>query len=245
MKVHKNKTVTSKIKDYKRDKKLLTPPFGQINIDQVMWHKEMLPDFLWIDSLVVFYGDIVASEYYNRLLDVLDEFHKIDPILTGTISDFGLIKIEDRPEILKANKYLIEDTILNPFGNIIRLYPKCPMFWLLGNTTSNKLNIPDTIEDAKSAVKRLFPAKDNHSGLVRALPLNRFFKHNKLHITSNMKDTIKSIEEYPRGDRYRAESFARSILNMFYMQEHEKNPDLSKWSEYFWTYNFKISKCEV
>ncbi len=245
MRTPPKKVLSSKIKDYKRDKKVLTPPFGQINMSQVMWHKEMLPDFLWIDSLVVFYGDIEASEYYNRMLNVLDEYHKAEPILTGTISDFGLIKPEDRPKILKANKFLIEDAVIHPFANIIRLYPECPMSWLLEGASLYELNVSDTIEDAKKAVERLFPAKDNHSGLVRALPLNRFFKHKKVQITSNMKETIKSIEEYPKGDRYRAESFARNLLNMFYMQEHEKNPDLAKWSKYFWTYNFKISKCEV
>src|SRR5579872_3417409 len=99
------KVLTSKIKDYKRDKKMLTPPFGQINMTQVDWHREMLPDFLWIDSLVAFYGDIEASVYYNRLLDVLDNYYKDEPILTGIISDFEFIKEKDRKQILEKNKF--------------------------------------------------------------------------------------------------------------------------------------------
>ena len=104
MKSKTGKVLTSKIKDYKRDKKTLTPPFGQINMTQVFWHRDMLPEFLWIDSLVAYYGESGAPDYYNRLLSVLDEYHKGEPILVGMVSDFGLIAKEDRETIINKNK---------------------------------------------------------------------------------------------------------------------------------------------
>ncbi len=245
MSTQANKVFTSKIKDYKRDKKTLTPPFGQLKMIQVMWHKDMLPDFLWIDSLIAFYGEMGAPIYYNHLLDVLDKYHSGEPILTGMISEFSLIPEKDREEIISKNKFLIEDTIINPFSHIIRLYPECPMSWLLDGADLTPQDNGDAIEDAKRAVKRLFPAKDSHGGFVRALPLSRFFKHNKVFITSKLTELVKSIEEYPNGDRHHAESFARTTHNMYYGQERSKNPDLAKWSEYFWKINYTISKCET
>lgn len=239
------KILVSKMGDYKRSKKVLVPPLGQINMSQIFWHKEMLPDFLWIDSLVVFYGEMAASNYFNRVLDVLDNYYRAEPILTGMISDFNLIDDKIRKEVLTTNKFLIEDAVIKPFGDIIRLYPECPMAWMLEAVTLPVLNVINTVEEAKKAVMRLYPAKDSHGGFVRALSLNRFFKHNKIKISSKMKDVITSIENYPNGDRYRAESFARTVVNTYYLQEREKDPDLGKWSKYFWFHNFKISKCKV
>lgn len=246
MKSTKNKILSSKIKDYKRDRKILTPPFGQINMSQIFWHKEMLPEFLWISSLMSYYGDIItASMHYNHLLDVLDEYHDGEPIFMGLISDFGLINEKDRKVILQKSKFVIEDAIINPFGNIIQLYPECPMSWLLKGNRLSDLNNEKTIEEVKKEVLKLYPAKDDHSGSVRALPLNRFFKHNKLYVTTQMMDLVEAIEKYPQGDRYHVESFARNIINGYFMEERKKNSKLADWSIYFWRYNFTISKCEI
>lgn len=237
--------LSSRIKDYKRSKKNLTPPLGQLNMIQIMWHKNMLPDFLWIDSLVAYYGEISAPMYYNLLLNLLDKYNEGEPILTGMISEFALIAEKDREEILSKNKFLLEDAVINPFSDIIRLYTECPMKWLLGGAKLQTLNKSEALEEVKKAVMRLFPAKDAHGGFVRALPLNRFFKHKKVFITSKLTDLIRSIEEYPKGDKHHAESFARTTHNMYYSQERTKNPELTKWSEYFWKINYTISKCET
>ncbi len=237
------KILRSKLEHYSRDKKQLTPPFATMKMSQIFWYSEMLPEFIWIDSLVSYYGELEASIYYNKVLDMLDEYNlDKDKILLGTVSSFNQIDPKSRKLITDKNKFLIEDALVKPFGAIINLYPDIPMKWLIkGQQIYGSKE--DAIKEVREAILRLFPAKDSHSGFCRAVPLNRFFKHNKLFITQNMEETIKAIEEYPNGDRYRAESFARNVINMEFERRKAEDNNFIKWSKYFWNYNYSLTKC--
>lgn len=237
------KILRSKLEHHARDKKQLIPPFVSMKMAQIYWYREMLPEFIWIDSLVSFYGEHEASIYYNRVMDMLDEFNLYkNKILLGMVSSFNQVDPKSRNLITDKNKFLIEDAIVKPFGSIINLYPAMPMMWLIkGQKVYGSRE--DAIKEIREAILRLFPAKDSHSGFCRAVPLNRFFKHNKLFITRNMGEIIKAIEEYPNGDRYRVESFARNVINMEFERRKAEEADFIKWSKYFWNYNYSLAEC--
>src|SRR5260370_41696190 len=80
-------------------------------------------------------------------------------------------------------------------------------------------------------------AKTAHAGFCRALPLNRFLAHNKVHILSHLTETIEALKKYPYGDRYRAETFARTTHNMVLMNRAKEDPDTFAWSRAFWNFN--------
>lgn len=234
----------SKLQDHTRHKKVLSSKLAELNMSQVFWHRSLLPEFLWIDSLISTYGLTLGVEYYNAFLDLMDQYDSAkDLVFMGTVSCFRQIKTSGRKDIIDSNEELIDHAVIKPFGQIINLYPEIPMKWFLDN---NKMvfNKNEAIKQVRDAIIRLFPAKDDHGGLCRALPLNRYFKHNKIKISSKMEDTIKAIETYPHGDRYRAEAFARTVINMDLMRRVEDKPAYGKWSKYFWQYNYEISNCE-
>ncbi len=236
----------SKISDYKRDKKNLIPPLGSLNMVQTNWVRDLLPEYLWIDSLINRYPQNLAIELYNSFLDIADSFRKIDPDskdlpLLGHISQFMEISTKDRKPLLAAMNVIYKQVMLPDFINALSLYPNNPMDWLIVDSeTSDK---DQGVDYLQNAVERLYPGKDEHSGLCRAIPLNRLFKHNKLKISSKMSDLVTGLKTYPQGDRYHVESFARSVINTSWGMEVERKASLTNWSKLFWKLNGELSKC--
>jgi hypothetical protein len=190
--------------------KELVPPFLRIGgpIEQVFWWRDLLPEFLWIDSLVQTYGEAPAVRVFSDFLSAADRFntHPKD-ILDGTVSAFRFIAEDKRQTMREASQDLIAAAVLRPFGHVLSLYSQCPMAWMAIRLDADRNS---SIESVRDAVVRLFPGKDPHAGFCRALPLHRLLTHHKIRISSDLAETIDAIKSYPQGDRYRAETFART-----------------------------------
>ncbi len=237
----------SSLRSHKIKNKELESIFSGLKMSQVYWHKDLLPEFFWIEALVNYYGEERANHYYNEFLDSIEKiFINNSNIYIGIVSDFGDIPEKYRNKIVENNKLLIEDVIYKPFANIIKIYPNIPMKWLLQGFDLSKIDEQDGIKQVVEAIKRLYPAKDNHCGFCRAIPLNRYFKHKKIFLTSNLAETIKAVEQYPLGDRYRVETLARNIINHDILNKINSCmiSDKLLWSKDFWCTNYKLTKCD-
>ena len=233
----------SAIEHHKQIGKELVPPFQQVGprMDQIFWLRDLLPEFLWIDSLLHAYAQPKAVAIFNDFLTAADRFNTHPTrILDGTVSAFRLIPIEHRQDFVAELHEIIEAAVVNPFRHLLSVYADCPMTWVAPNTP---IDCGVATEAARQGFLRLMPGKDKHAGLCRALPLNRFFAHNKVHISADLKETIEAIKQYPHGDRYRAESFARNMHNMQLMHEAEQNPDMFAWARSFWNTNRNLVPC--
>jgi hypothetical protein len=90
----------------------------------------------------------------------------------------------------------------------------------------------------------MLPGKDLVAGNIRAVPLNRFFKHNKIRLQRGMK-VVELLPKYPTGcsddEKYRVQQFARMITNMHYQRNGlYKN---RAWPKYFWRHNYDLVPC--
>ncbi len=60
-------------------------------------------------------------------------------------------------------------------------------------------------------------AKDDFASRVRSVPLNRFFKHNKLFLTKNL-EVVNALPKYPHDcsedEKFMVESMARQVINL-------------------------------
>jgi hypothetical protein len=232
-----------RLKHFKRLKKEIIPPLGILNFEQVFWTRDLLPEFLWIDALMQTFGRREAVRIFNSFLSVLDGFYPKGPhILTGTVGDFGNIPEEHRIVVNKKYKRQIEEAVEGPFWHVLSLYIRCPMRWLAPELT--KTDKKTAIDLTRDAVLRLLPGKDEYAACCRAIPLNRYFAHNKILISSNLTDLIKSIEEYPNGDRLHAESFARNTLNSDMQRRAETDPQVFDWAKHFWSQNRELNGCK-
>jgi hypothetical protein len=210
-------------------------------MEQIFWLRDLLPEFLWIDALVLEYGKPGANRILNDFLTDADRFNSHSKqILDGTIGAFRLIAEDQRHAFAQELAAKITVAVARPLRHVLTLYPDCPMRWMALEQPTDR---DGAIVAVRDAVARLFPGKDPYAGFCRALPLNRFFAHQKVHISSKLKETIEAIEKYPHGDRYRAETFARTIHNMTLMRQAEEAPDTFAWARSFWNYSRTIVSC--
>lgn len=224
--------------------KELIPPFKRLSPEpeQIFWSRDLLPEFLWIDALMQEYPQDAAVRTFNDFLSRADRFNS-DPqhILDGTVSAFGLIPKARREDFILGLRSELNLVVDKPLGHLLSIYPDCPMRWMALKLTPEKAD--SSVTRIRAAVGRLMPGKDPYTSLCRALPLNRFFAHDKIMISSHLTETIEAIERYPYGDRDRAETFARTTHNMYLMKLAEENPNTFSWAESFWNGNRTIAPC--
>ena len=96
------------------------------------------------------------------------------------------------------------------------------------------------------SLTRLIAAKDLYAGNVRAVPLNRIFKHGKIGLpSSGMEEIIDLLPKYPSGcseqEQYRVQQFARNSMNITYMANDRYRE--KKWAKYFWQNNYNLVPC--
>ncbi len=234
----------SALEHHKQIGKELIPPFQQIgpSMEQIFWLRDLLPEFLWIDALVHDHGQPAANRILNDFLTDADRFNSHPKeILDGTIGAFRFIAEGDRRAFVEELAVKIAGAVARPLRHILSLYPDCPMKWMAHDQSAEDRD--SSIAAVRDAVGRLFAGKEPHAGFCRALPLNRFFAHNKLCISSDLTDTIEAIKNYPHGDKYRAETFARTTHNMALVHRAKEDPDTFAWARSFWNSNRTIVPC--
>jgi hypothetical protein len=233
----------SALEHHKQVGKELIPPFQQLGpgTEQIFWLRDLLPEFLWIDALVQEYGQTVAVRVFRDFLTAADAFNSHPKsILDGTVGAFRFVKEDRRKAFVGELATQIVAAVQRPFGDVLSLYPTCPMAWMLPSTTPEH---DKSISAVRNAVLRLYAGKDPHAGFCRALPLSRFLAHQKVYIASHMTETIEAIKQYPHGDTYHAESFARSVHNMTLMAQAKEDPETFGWARAFWRGNLTIVPC--
>src|ERR1017187_672707 len=233
----------SALEHHKQVGKELIPPFQQIGppMEQVFWLRDLLPEFLWIDALVHEYGQPTASQILNDFLTDADRFNSHPKeILDGTIGSFRFIAEGQRQTFVEELSVKINRAVAGPLRHVLSLYPECPMKWMAPDESADR---DPSIAIVRDAVGRLYAGKEAHAGFCRALPLNRFFAHNKVYNGDNLTETIDAIKNYPYGHRYRAETFARSMHNTVFMHRAKEDPETFAWARSFWNSNRAIVPC--
>jgi hypothetical protein len=237
------KSLRTTLGQHKRLGKELIPPFMGMGfpVEQIFWWRDYLPEFLWIDSLVATLGEPFAVSAFGDLLSAADRFNP-DPknILDGTVSAFRLIRVEQRDIFKKELSNQLRYAVQSPFGDVSKLYPECPMSWLVDD---DQFDREGAIESLREAVLRLWNGKDDHGGLCRALPLHRLFTHRKVLIVDTLTELIEAIPQYPRGDRYRVESFARQTHGIMLTNLRKEDPGWLDWTRSFWRTNRSLVPC--
>jgi hypothetical protein len=233
----------SKLADHKRIGKQLIPPFQHMGIstEQIFWWRDILPEFLWIESLVQTYGNHHAWALFGDFLNVADRFNPdVNELLNGTVSAFRLVPAERRKAFLEELAPVVKAAVVEPFWPFLKLYPECPMSWLApGLTATTEVAIPAV----RDAVLRLMPGKDDHAGFCRSFPLHRMFAHKRVFIVDTLVELAEAIERYPEGDKWRVESFARQVHDSTFLQQAEKDPHYLDWSRNFWNSNLALTPC--
>jgi hypothetical protein len=220
----------------------LTPNFQAVD-----WLRDLLPEHLWLASLVDKFGLGRAAELYNAFMDAVDAHWSHDFVALGLISDFGFVPSAERAPFLGKNCEMVDECFHGPIGRVMSLYPDGPAAWLVRrDVLASEESVDPFVELAylRKLVIMLAPGKDRVAGRIRAIPLNRLFKHNKLFLAKGLS-VVDLLAKYPSGlteeEQNHVESFARSTLGMMIQQRAE--PDRLAWPKYFWRHNYDLLPC--
>lgn len=246
----KRKNQFTPINKHKRDGSKLTSEWSDLNLQMIEWERDLIPEHLWIDLLAEEYKDVLWFRIYNEFLDKLEECLTEQPKtpLFGFISDFTIPSDEEKEKFISNNKDLVFNAFFKPIGKILSLYPKNPASWLVLKEwiDKEKVDFEEELNKLSQSVSRLMEAKDLYAGHIRALPLNRLFKHNKIFLLKEkMEELAELIPKYPgkctEEEKYYVQSFARTTMNQKFMIE-DRYKDMV-WSKYFWRHNYDLVPC--
>lgn len=216
----------------------------------IEWERDLMPEHLWIDLLAQEYNDKLWINIYNEFLDRIDaviDYNKRTPFL-GLISDFAMLSENERKIFLERNKEYIYEFFYKVVGKCLSFYPDNPANWLILEEWKAKEAISYEYELNKvaNALSRLIKAKDSYTGHLRAIPLNRLFKHDRLRLhAEKFKDIIDLLVKYPincdENEKYRVQQFARTTMNQIFMTTDRYNT--RDWPKYFWRHNYDLIPC--
>lgn len=238
----------SGIDKHKRNKKKLISPLNQLPISPIDWIRDILPEHLWIEFLRQKYSETAFLELHSELCKTLQYYFEENLAFLGLISDFGRIRKDSRLKILDKHDDLIIRAFAEPFGSILKLYPKAPCYWLLPEEwlKGNNVSPADAIARLSETIEKLLPSKDPYCAYLRMIPLRRIFEEGKIRIPHKMKTIVDLFPKYPHllsdRDKSRCESIGRAMLGPILALGNYVNVE---WAKYFWRRNFELSSCQI
>jgi len=237
----------SPLSRHKRERSKLLTPMHNLNIQQIDWERDLLPEHLWIELLSNTYIQREWQNLYEKFLDALDKCYPKDNIIFGFVSDFGLIPADKRKDFMENNEELVYRAFYRPMGRIITFYPEAPCYWLLQKKyldIEKPVDLKDELGKLSKSVLRLIPGKDMHTGHIRVMPLSRALKHGKIYFKRGM-EIAELLPKYPgecnEEEKYYVQSQARNMMHMFF--QRDKTYSERKWPKYFWNRNMELVPC--
>jgi hypothetical protein len=94
-----------------------------------MWHwsRDILPECLWIASIILQFGKDNAYKYYYKFMDAIDETWTVkDSVALGFLTDFASISEAARKDLWYHKEELLIRLFHETIGRILTFYPKNP-----------------------------------------------------------------------------------------------------------------------
>lgn len=235
--------------DHKRQGSTFIPPIMATAGDRLIersWHREMLPDFLWIALMIGSRSDWRAI--YSAL-SVVDRFVPDGPrFADGRLTTFALVPEVDRGAAREALRRETPHALPDVFGHVMGLYPTCPARWLYADWLSE--HEPDR-EQGLSLVRQLVDEHTDKAGVketrLRMAAFSRRVTHGKMSHPGT--GVFKLFPKYPNGlnpqEQRQVESLFRGMWMAFYGQEAETYPEVLRWPRDFWARNRELTPCDI
>lgn len=235
--------------DHEQRGRVLLPPIMAAAGDvarEHSWHREMLPDFLWIALILGRRSDWRAV--YSAL-DVVDRFVPEGPrFADGRLTTFALVPEGRRPAARAALEREAPHAFPEAFGHALGLYPACPARWLYEDWLATHKSDP---ERGLPLLRSLVADHTDRFGVqetrLRMAAFSRRVTHGKMSHPGT--GVFKLFPRYPNAltesEQRQVESVLRATWLAFFGHEAENYPDVLQWPRDFWRRNRELVGCEV
>ncbi|MBA0125527.1 hypothetical protein H0B56_08240 [Haloechinothrix sp. YIM 98757] len=261
----RNKRRNSRLKDHKQTGKILKPPMRTIgNMQMVPWLRDSFPDMLWLCALIKLYGDKPGMLLAGKVLDRIDSVLGLEEgdgsedskrlILTGEMTTFDKIAVEDRSAVLAALQEdgLFEQTFPWVLVRALQKYHSPPAAWLFEGWRGNDKIIPDN-QPEQFLRELISDASHGQSAMAtkaKAMVIRAWLKTGKLMLAKEIGEVWDNIlprypDEITEEERQRIEPSIRATFMTLTSnpdRELEKSPGLT-WAKTFWRQNWKLYEC--
>lgn len=234
------------LSDHSRQGSTLVPPLMQFPLQELSWHQQALPDFLWIALMMGRRSDWVAV---RSALNVIDRFVPKDSrIVDGRLSTFAFVPIDRRLEARAALRDEASHALPTSFAHVLEMYPDCPASWLYEDWSAT--HEPD-LEIGLPLVRSLIAENTDKSGVretrLRMTALVRQVLHGKLKMAADSSFAL--VPRYPNRlttkEQRMVESTMRASWMSFMAMEALHHPEASTWPADFWRRSRELASCQI
>jgi hypothetical protein len=250
----KHKPKSSTLQQHRRLGKTLKPPLRTLaQMRSVPWLRDVLPDMLWLCSVVVGTPNPKSGMLLvARAIDTLDAMWKdASEAIDGRMTAFDRVPGEFRWPFIER---LIDDGIYEAafsrdFANLLLLYTGAPGLWIL-EPWRRRITTPDPKQADDYLTKLLPPVSHGQTEMsthVKFLALRALFKAGKIAISSKVANEGKSAFDlfplYPDKLTEEQLRFVRPTIRATFLAIAGDNEAGIKWAREFWRRNWALYPC--
>jgi hypothetical protein len=235
------------LSDHKRIGKRFVPPLATLNISEVSWVNQIIPQLIWIAILIDTFGFKKGVEYSLAIARLAKESVGQEKInWFGWLFSFSKLSEQQRSFIIqKLEVQGILGEISSAFSALARSYPEFPLLFLTNTTPEDmKDNTIVDLETFKQTLLNLYDRRSIFAMRVQATVIYLGFVNDFLRVAKGLAlADFPEIEKYPDTDRSRevAASIRATINSMVGLVD---DPEFNTWSKYFWNRGLEIEPCQ-
>lgn len=235
------------LSDHKRIGKRFIPPLATLNISEVSWVNQIIPQLIWIAILIDTFGFKKGVEYSLAIAQLARESvgqEKIDWF--GWLYSFSKLSEQQKSFIIQklAAEGMFSE-ISSAFSAFARSYPEFPLLFLATATSDDmKDGITIDLETFKETLLNLYDRRSIFAMRVQATVIYLGFANDFLRVAKGLAlADFPEIEKYPDTDRSKevASSIRATINSIVGVVD---DPEFNTWSKYFWNRGIEIEPCQ-
>jgi hypothetical protein len=239
------------LEDHKQKGKVFQPPLLAMGtFVETAWIDYAVPEFIWILVLMEKYGIQEGSLMSIKLSSIVDPYitSKINNGSAASMLSFYnyLSKAEKEEIIVEMNKASVLEKFKHAFSPFLRLYPECPLNFLIKDVNNNSGNANDYLKNYKKSLSDFLDKNSIKSSIVMANVIGFLLTVDRFHVTRDSQiPQLDEIFNYPETDESKhLASFLRSSISMCFNIEWGYDRTNS-WIKYFWNQGLKIEQCKL
>lgn len=226
--------------------KFIPPAKHLINLSELTWIEDLLPELIWLGVLLENLGLKKGIEYSSYLISTVIEISKSDkPLDFAFISSFKFLSKDETDQLinnLKEKDYY--NRISQSLQNFINLYNNNnPLSFL--TDPEYKFEKINAIKEFKEILAKYFNRRTKSATIMQTIVPYSKMRAGKLHFASHIElpDYNAIVEDYESDKAKKAASSTRAFVNGNY--GHIEQTITKDWAKYFWNNGLNLEKLEI